>query len=126
MMIGTSRLVTAALGNTSNHTAARPCRAPPDRGMMWRVLAEERRPSFVGLGTVVGVLAIVAMPLVLAGWWGVLGGRVWFGPFLVVGGVGVALFFVHGWRRAGVALVTVAVSWFGLVMWLFNHIEGID
>ena len=94
--------------------------------MMWRVLVEEHRPSFVGLGTVVGLLAIVGMPLVLAGWWGVLGGRVWFAPFLVVGGVGVALLSVHGWRRAGVALVTAAVSWFGLVMWSLNHLEGID
>ena len=66
------------------------------------------------------------MPLVLVGWWGVLGGRIWFGPFVAVTGGGVALLFVRGWRHVGVALVTVAASWCGLVTWLFGYLESID
>lgn len=90
------------------------------------VLAEERRPSFVGLGPLVGLLAVVAMPLLLVSWWAVLGGAIWFGPFVTVAGIGLALFFVAGWRGAGVALVAAAALWFGVVLWFFSQVESFD
>ncbi len=90
------------------------------------VLAEERKPSFVGLGPLAGLLAVVAMPLLLALWWAVFGAGIWFGPFLTVAGIGLGLFFVTGWRGAGMALVGAAALWFGLLLWLFSHLGGID
>jgi hypothetical protein len=90
------------------------------------MLAEERRPSLLGVAPLVGLLGIVIMPLLLFGWWWVLGGVVWYGPFVLVAGTGVVLLFVDGRRALGIALMTVAASWFVLLLWFLSTLEGID